>query len=72
MERGRRMSLDTIVAEIRDSKHRACLDAARRKADAMIDALHDLDGSRRGGGFNSAALGRARDYVEMAVAEMGE
>lgn len=59
--------IDHIIDDLRKS---ALLTAARRKADALIDALHELDGSRRGGGFNSASFGRARDCVEMAVAEM--
>lgn len=42
----------------------------RRKASVLIAALHDLDGSRTGAGFNSASLGRARDCVEAAVAEV--
>ncbi len=57
--------IDHIIDDLRKS---ALLNAARRKADALINALHELDGSRRGGGFNSANLGRARDCVEMTVA----
>ena len=44
----------------------------RRKAGALIQALHDLDGSRTGAGFNSAWLGRARDAIEVAVDEVME
>ena len=57
-------------AAIESSKRLALREAARRKAEELISALRDMDGSRRGSGFNSVHLGRARDCVEMAVAEL--
>lgn len=49
---------------------RACRNAARRRAGELIADLHDLDKSRRGGAFNSPSLGKARDYIEMAMSEL--
>ncbi len=51
-------------------RREAEINGIRRKAKDLINALHDLDGSPRGGGFNSASLGRARDAIEAAVDEV--
>ena len=63
-------SPDDLIYDLRTAKKRALIEGARRKAADLIAALHDLDGSTRGGAFHSAHLGRARDNVEAAMAEI--
>jgi hypothetical protein len=63
-------SPDQIITDLHAQKRQAILRAARTKARSLIESLHDLDGSRMGGGFNSSSLGKARDLVEAAVAEI--
>lgn len=53
-----------------EDEARALRNDIRRKAGDLIAALHDLDGSRRGGAFRTASLAKARDYIEAAVHEL--
>lgn len=55
-----------------EDKARAYRNDFRRKAGTLIADLHDMDGSKRGGAFNSASLAKARDYIELAVHEMDQ
>jgi hypothetical protein len=53
-----------------DEVAKALRRSVRTRGIALIEALHELDGSRRGAGFRSARLGRARDLIEEAVSEI--